>query len=260
MTTNKNFKDVKSCFCFLDETGLIYSKRDKYFALGIVKCPEPQKLYRKIRMVRNKYNYNEELKWASLDRKIRFDMAREFFNIFLSEAAEFNCIILNKDELDFKKYYNNNLYKVYRNFTVTLLKLIIGKKPDEVIIILADDYFSPGHVDLEITIKKFVNDHYKKFVVAGVCQIDSKSSDLIQLTDLILGAIVYDLKKQEGMIQKQNTFKRKFLNFIYQKLKIKKSFFSNRLGFKTKNYVLSGSKIRATVFDSRRSLRKKTGN
>ena len=228
-----------------------------FFALGMIKCENPQKLYNRIRKIRNRYNYREELKWANLDRKVRFDVAMEFFNIFLSEDVKFNSIILNKDELDFKKYFQNDLCKVYQNFTVVLLKLIAGKCPEEIIILLADDYFVSDQKDMEAAIKGITNDHYKKFVIAGVCQIDSRASDLIQLTDLILGAIAYDLKKQTGLIQKQNTYKRKFLNFIYQKLKIKKSFFKNKFGFKTRNYVLSGDKIRATIFDSKRSTTNK---
>jgi len=79
------------------------------------------------------------------------------------------------------------------------------------------------------------------------------------MTDLILGAILYDLKKQNNLIEDQNTYKRKFLNFLYQKLKIKKSFFINQYGF-TRNYVLSGDKIRATIFDSKRSKASKFVN
>ncbi|OGZ40554.1 MAG: hypothetical protein A3B04_00345 [Candidatus Portnoybacteria bacterium RIFCSPLOWO2_02_FULL_39_11] len=258
MITGKKFKDIKTCFCFFDETGLLHSGRDKFFALGLIKCDNPQKLYNKIRKIRHRYNYNEEMKWTSLDRRIRFDVARECFNVFLDEEAKFNCIILNKDELDFAKYYDDDLYKVYRNFSVTLLKLIIGKNPEEVMILLMDDYFAPDGINLETTIKKFVNDHYQKFVIAGVCQIDSKASDLLQLTDLVLGAIIYDLKKQEGLLlPHQNVYKRKFLNFIYQKLNINGTFFKNRFGFRTRNYVLSGDKIRATIFDCRRSVAKR---
>lgn len=257
MPTNKHFKDIKTCFCFLDETGLLRSDRDEFFALGIIKCCYPHKLYNQIRKIRYKYNYHEELKWANIDRKIRFTIAREFFNIFLKEDVIFNCLILNKKELDFKKYFNDNLYKVYSNFTVALLKLIIGKTPDEVINVLVDDYFSPDGTDLEIKIKNIINDHYQKFIISGVCQIDSKASDILQMTDLILGAILYDLKKQKGLIEGQGTYKRKFLNFLYQKLNIHKSFFVNKLGFQTRNYVLSGDKIRATIFDCRRSTTKK---
>ena len=191
--------------------------------MGIIKCSNPEQLYNQIRKVRDKYNYREELKWANLDRRVRFDVAREFFNIFLSCDVQFNCIILDKTQLDFEAHFQNNLYKVYISFSVALLKLLIGKKPEEILILLTDDYFTPAGADLEIKIKKFVNDHYQSFVIAGVCQIDSQTSDLLQLTDLILGAIVYDLKKQNNIIQKQNTYKRKFLNFLYQKLRIKRS-------------------------------------
>jgi len=255
----KFLKDKKTSFCFLDETGLIYSKRDQFFAIGIIKCPRPQNLYNKIRKIRDRHRYNEEVKWARLDRKIRFDVAREIFKVFLLEDAKFNCIILNKKELDFKKYFQNDLYKVYQSFTIALLKIILGKKPNEVIILLMDNYFTPDGTELEVKIKKFINDHYKDFIIAGVCQIDSKSSDILQLTDLILGAILYDLKKQNNLIKikKSNRFKRQFLNYLYQKLKIKKSFFVNKFGFKTRNYVLFGDKIRATIFDCKRSTTQK---
>lgn len=233
----------------------------------MIECDDPQRLYNKIRKIRHKQRYNEELKWANLDRKIRFDVARDFFNVFLEEKARFNCIILDKDKLDFEKYYHNDLYKVYRNFTVSLLKLMIGQTPEKVIIILADDYFAPDGTDLEITIKKFINSHYQKFVVAGVCQINSKSSDLLQLTDLILGAILYDLKKREGIVKKQNEYKRKFLNFIYQKLYVKRGLFiHNWTRFKIANYVspeiskkeyfIPKDKIRASIFDPKKSNRK----
>jgi len=76
----------------------------------------------------------------------------------------------------------------------------------------------------------------------------------LQLTDLILGAIVYDLKKQTGLVKRQNRYKMRFLNFVHQKLKIRGSFFETKFGFKTRNYVLSGDKIRATVFDQKRSI------
>ena len=264
-TNKKDFRDIKTCFCFLDETGLIHHKRDKFFALGILKCNNPEKLYNRIRKIRQKYNYNEELKWADLSRKIRFDVAREVFNVFLEEHTEFNSIILNKDELDFKKHYNDDLNKVYRNFSIALLKLIIGKNPRELLIILADDYFTPDGTDLETTIKKFTNDHYKKFVIAGVCQIDSKSSNLLQLADLILGAVMYDLKRREKLVKKQNEYKRKFLNFIFQKMNVKRSFFiHNRTRLKIRNFVSSEirrkeyfipkGKIKASIFDAKKSI------
>ncbi len=256
----KDFRKIDTCFCFMDETGLLYSGHDKFFALGLLKCKEPEKIYNRIRKVRDRYNYNEEVKWAKLDSEVRFKIAMEMFNIFLSEDIKFNCIILDKSKLDFNGYFHGDLYKVYTSFSIALMKLVVGPIPNEILIILADNYFAPRGKDMERKMKKFTNDHYKDFVVAGVCQIDSKSSDILQMTDLILGAILYDLKKNEGLIPMvpgaSGNFKKKFLNFLYQKLKINRSFFI-RNGFRTRNYILSGDKIRATIFDCSRSRSEK---
>lgn len=254
----QDFRKIETSFCFLDETGLLRSERDKFFGIGIIKCKKPERIYNRIRGIRQKYNYNEEIKWSKLDTKVRFDVAREIFNVFLTEEVDFNCIILDKEKLDFKKHFDNNLYKVYSNFSVALMKLLIGAQSKEVLIVLADNYFSPHGENIEERIKKFTNDHYKEFVIAGVCQIDSCSSDLLQITDLILGAIVYDLKKIDNKISTQFTgvYKRKFLNFLYQKLGIKGSFFIKD-GHRTRNYILSGNKLRATIFDCDRSRVKK---
>ncbi len=258
LKNNQDFKKIKSSFCFMDETGLINSKRDKFFAIGIIKIDRPEKMYNEIRKIRQRFNYKEELKWAKIDREIRFKIAIKFFEVFLREKAEFSCIILDKDKLDFKKHHNNNMYKAYRSFTIALLKIMLGQNPDEIIIILADDYFSPEGSNLEETIRKFTNDHYKKFVIGGVCQIDSRSNDILQTADLIMGAIVYDLKKQNELIDGGKTsgrFKRKFVNYLYQKLSVKNNFFEN--GRSGDNYIFGRGKIKATIFDCDKSKVKK---
>jgi len=242
----------------MDETGLINSQRDKFFAIGIIKINRPEKIYNEIRKIRQRFNYREELKWANINRDIRFKIAIKFFEVFLREKAEFSCIILDKNELDFEKYHNNNMYKAYRSFTIALLKMILGQNPNEILIVLADDYFSPVGADLEETIKKFTNDHYKKFVIGGVCQIDSKSNDILQIADLIMGAMVYDLKKQNNLINginKSGKFKRKFINYLYQKLAVNGNFFKN--GKSGDNYNFSRGKIKATIFDCSKSKVKK---
>lgn len=252
-----NYKTEKADFYFLDETGLIHSERDKFFAIGIVKCSEPHILYNKIRKIRDKYRYYEEIKWAKMDRQIRFKVATKVFHAFIESRGKFYCIILDKEKLDFKKYYENDLFKVYRNFTISLLKIALGKKPETIIVLLADNYFSPDGSNFEEIVRKFTNDHYKKFVVAGVCQIDSKSNDILQLTDLILGSIIYDLKKQQKLIHIQGEYKRKFLNFLYQKMDTDSSFFLGKKNKFQNNYISKDHKIMATIFDCQKSKRQK---
>lgn len=260
MIKDNYFKKIKTSFCFLDETGLIHKEKDKFFAIGIVKTREPEKIYNKIRKIRQRNKYKEEIKWAKLNKKFRFRIARKIFNIFLTENIKFECIILDKNKMDFEGYFDNDLYKAYRSFSIFLLRKIIGKNPKDIFVLLADDYFAPDGVNLEVTIKKFINNHYGKFVIAGVCQIDSKSSDMIQLTDLILGAIVYDLKKHKNLLgRRPNEYKRKFLNYVYQKLDINKSFFDeNYFNFssakiKRTNGNIPSGKIKINIFNNNKN-------
>ena len=37
--------NIKTSFCFFDETGLLRSARDPFFAVGMIKCADPYKLY-----------------------------------------------------------------------------------------------------------------------------------------------------------------------------------------------------------------------
>jgi len=35
---------IKTPFCFLDETGLLNSERDRFFSIGMIKCPRPYEM------------------------------------------------------------------------------------------------------------------------------------------------------------------------------------------------------------------------
>jgi len=71
-----------------------------------------------------------------------------------------------------------------------------------------------------------VNNELKRLAIAGVCRFDSKSNDLLQLTDLIVGSINYDLKLSTGVILRGDKYKRRFL-----------AYFKECLGIKDKNFL-----------------------
>ena len=50
-------------FGFLDETGTLGGLRDPYFAVGLLRCPEPYKLARPMQRLRDKEHFYDEIKW-----------------------------------------------------------------------------------------------------------------------------------------------------------------------------------------------------
>ena len=51
-----------------------------------------------------------------------------------------------------------------------------------------------------VNVKKNFNKSKNKLALAGVCRFDSKSNDLLQITDLLIGCITYDLKLEYDIV------------------------------------------------------------
>ena len=59
-----------------------------------------------------------------------------------------------------------------------------------------------------------MNNKTGRLALAGVCRIDSKANDLLQLVDLIIGVISYDLKIEAGVIKSGDQYKKELLKFF----------------------------------------------
>lgn len=88
----------------------------------------------------------------------------------------------------------------------------------EILILLADHITVPKHIRFEVNIKREMNSKLKRLGLAGVCRIDSRANDLLQLVDLIVGAISYDLKIQVNAIAGGDKNKKALLDFFKQSL------------------------------------------
>jgi len=73
-----------------------------------------------------------------------------------------------------------------------LCEAVLAKK--EILILIADYITTPNTVKYEVNIKKDINNKKGRLAIAGVCRFDSKANDLLQLVDLLIGAITYDVK------------------------------------------------------------------
>ena len=97
---------------------------------------------------------------------------------------------------------------------------------------IADHINVPKRVRYEVNVKKKINEHAERLALAGVCRFDSKGNDLIQIVDLFIGAINYDLKMSTGIVKKGDRNKKEFVRFVKENLGIGK--FIN--GFKNRQF------------------------
>jgi len=111
-----------------------------------------------------------------------------------------------------------------------LLKAALA--PKEILILLADHVTTPKNIRFEVEVKKQMNSTVGRLVLAGVCRLNSKSNDLLQLVDLIIGAISYDLKTEVGSIKGGDKYKKELLEFLKTNLGTK-TFVD---GFRNRNF------------------------
>ncbi len=192
----------------------------------------------------------DELKWSKIS-EYKYPAVRKILEAFFRTWCTFSCVILRKEELDFEKYFGNDFFEAYCSYMIVLLKN--GIADGEIATILADDYFSPKESNIEGLIRNKINDHFKRLVIGGCCQINSRSSDILQVTDLLLGAILYDLKIQEKAVDVSLNVKTKILGHIHNQLGVSNSFFLDAGGKPQRNF--SSSKIDVMIFDPAKSKR-----
>jgi hypothetical protein len=140
-------------------------------------------------------------------------LMNKFIDIFLTERkVNFSCTIFKKNELDLQKHFSGDLWRAYESFSIIELEGNIGI--NESVAVLADDVSAPPNLEFEKHVRDRINKKFSRLAVHGICRVYSKGVELIQLTDLLLGAIIYDLKLREKLIPKPSKAKQKVLSHL----------------------------------------------
>lgn len=205
-------KKVKTPVCFFDETGLLHNDVDKFFILGMVKCLRPHQLASFVQRLRDKNHFYDEIKWKKVNAKNFFIMKHLINAFFTTKNTSFYCIVLHKDNMDFEKYFNNDFFKAYQSFTTLLLKKSIHE--DEMVSVIADHYSTPDKDEFETKVRNYVNDHSQKMCVHSVVRIHSKGSDIVQVADLLMGAVNYEFKLKNNLIDNPSKAKVELLAYL----------------------------------------------
>lgn len=227
-----DYKDIWTKFCFLDETGSLSNLKDPFFTVGILKLSEPYYLLSKIQYERDVRRFYDEMKFNKLSQK-NIDFAKFAINaLFDTRSVNFYSYSVDKEGSYFNREFSNDPWKAYQDITIKLMKEAV-LAPNEILILLADHVTVPRKIRFEVDVKKEINDSLKRMAVAGVCRIDSRSNNLLQLVDLLIGSISYDFKIETGAINKKgDKYKLELLELFKENLGTK-SFIS---GFRNRNF------------------------
>jgi len=228
-----NYKDIWTKFCFLDESGSLDNPKDPFFTIGFVKCSQPYYMQSKIIYERRKRNFYDEMKFNKLSKNNIDFMKFVLDSFFSTRSISFHSYSLDKEGEYFQNKFSGNPWKAYEDISIRVLKSAIPF--NEILIIIADYISTPKDIRFEVNLKRRINQESERLAIAGVCRFDSKSNDLLQVADLMVGAVNYDLKLSTDVILRGDKYKRRFLKHFKQNLGIEDKNFIG--GFK--NYMFN---------------------
>ena len=212
-----DFDQIWSKFCFLDETGSLSNANDPFFTVGILKLSQPYYLASKIDYERRKRNFHDEMKFNKLSKN-NLEFAKFAVGALLdARSAHFYSYSVDKEGEYFKREFSGDSWQAYEKLTLRLIKDAV-LAPKEILILIADYVPAPSGVRYEVNVKKEINSALGRLALAGVCRFDSRSNDLLQLVDLVIGAISYDLKLATRIIESGSKYKRRLSEFLKESL------------------------------------------
>lgn len=188
-----NMKEFK---IFCDESNHLSYKDNptlcsKVIVLGALKVPSSEiiKINKTIKYLKHKYKYNKEIKWTKLNlsQKGFYDELLEFF--FSSVYMWFKAVLIpNKTILQHDIYNQGDhdlfYYKMYYQALHNLIDIDTKIK-------IYLDYKDTKSGDKIKGLEKVLFNKFKQSVNIKIFTIQSHESNIVQLVDLLIGAISY---------------------------------------------------------------------
>lgn len=196
---------------FCDESCHLKNKDFTVTVLGAIYCEKKNKpiIYDEIRKIKRKYKIGKksEIKWTKVcDSKIDFykELTKFFFD---NKLLSFRSIVIsNKDKINDEKYNNGDPNLLYYKMYYYLLNGIIDINNKYRIFLDIENAKQTNKLE---KLKEVLCNNQYDFMqdkIDGIWQIDSKSSELVQLADFFSGALAF---YHRGLYDKEESSKAK---------------------------------------------------
>jgi len=196
---------------FCDESNHLYNDSSDLMVIGGIVCPSEQVEFvnRHIKHIKHKHNANCELKWTKLNnnKKEFYDELLRFF--FASVDLKFNAqVVMGKSNLN-HDIYNEGEADIfyYKMYYYTLQHLLRPQNNYNIFI----DYKDSKGGKRARKLKEVINNRFYSQINIDFTIIHSHESQIMQLSDIIIGAIGYKNRKD---IEKKSEIK----NYIIEKI------------------------------------------
>lgn len=182
-------KNIIRVIC--DESGHLEKDNIPVMVIGAlyIKNAEVHRISTSIKLLKQKHGIhpNQELKWNNISPS-KVNLYLDVVDLFLKESnLSFRAIAAHKDGIDHEKHDQTHSDWFFKIYYRTLEKMLDPSNLYEIFIDRVDTASSYRAKDL----KEMLNRHFANEIVKSIQVTDSKRSPLMQITDLLVGAISY---------------------------------------------------------------------
>ena len=181
---------------YCDESTHLQNDGEKFMLISYVSCAYPQIKQHKeyFKLLREKHKFKGEIKWSNVS-KSQYPFYADVIDYFFATDLKFRCVIVDKNMIDenregftysdfyFKMYYQLIYQKINTDFTYNIYLDIKDTNSQEKLHKLGE----------------ILNYHSS---IRNLQFIRSYESYLLQLSDLMMGAINYHIRGMERVIAK----------------------------------------------------------
>lgn len=111
--------------------------------------------------------------------------------------ASFSCFVADRQQHDPVSRFGTP-WAAYQRLAEQLILGSISQR--EILTVLADNYSTPAHVTFEEDLKRDVNRRLGRLGVLNVCRLDSRSTDALQVVDLLTSAVTFEFRQSAGLV------------------------------------------------------------
>lgn len=188
---------------YSDESCHLLDDNSNIMVLGAICCPNihARKINREIRKIKEKYKIGKnkfgdeiEIKWTKVSSS-KMDMYKELISLFFEkDYLKFRAVIINgKSELDhvlFMQDHDTWYHKMYYYLFREMVK--IGNEYN-IYVDIKDTRSSENMNFLKGVLNRSLRDSYKS-TVRKIQPVRSEEVNILQLTDLFIGALSYKFR------------------------------------------------------------------
>ncbi len=187
---------------YCDETCHLEHDESQFMVIGCIYCQKEKVKDINDRIKRLKQichrPIHQEIKWTSIsptNKNIAEALVQDFF---VDDDLSFRAIIVDKSKLDCNKFNKQTFQSFYYVAYYEMIKAIISPTCKYNIYLDIKDTNSQEKIDnLKSFLDHYVNANYNRKLVCNVQHVRSHEIQLLQITDILIGAISHDLRQEK---------------------------------------------------------------